>query len=224
MLKAVIFDLDGVIIDSEPLHFETDKLVMRACGHELSDSDFNKYVGTTNALMWAELKEEYLLSRSLEELLEMQSRHKLELLQCFEGGSIPGVRELLKSLKEQNILRGIASSSPRSFIEAVVSKLDLGEYFSEVISGEEVENSKPCPDVFLKMAELLRVNPAECIVIEDSSHGVSAALAAGMKCIGFKNCNSGNQDLSMADAVVASISEIDSRLLKSLQAGRRILL
>lgn len=102
----------------------------------------------------------------------------------------------------------IASSSPRIFIEAVIRKIELIDFFDLWVSGEEVERSKPEPDVFLRTAELLNVLPCDCVVIEDSTNGVIAAKKAGMKCIGFKNPNSGHQDLREAALVVSKISEI----------------
>ena len=93
----------------------------------------------------------------------------------------------------------IASSSPRLFIEAVVEKIGIQQYFTIIVSGEEVERSKPEPDIFLKAARLLNVNPFECLVVEDSKSGTIAAKKAGMKCIGYLNLNSGEQDLSQAD-------------------------
>ena len=90
----------------------------------------------------------------------------------------------------------------------VVSKFELEDYFSCILSGEEVENGKPAPDIYVETAKKLGIVPEECIVIEDSKNGVMAAKEAGMKCIGFKNINSGEQDLSKADYIVNSIVEI----------------
>ena len=103
----------------------------------------------------------------------------------------------------------IASSSPRLFIENVIQKIGVAEYFSIWISGEEVKHSKPEPDIFLKAAELLNVNPQACAVIEDSSSGTIAAKRAGMKCIGYRNLNSGNQDLSQADYIIEEIKSAE---------------
>ena len=121
---------------------------------------------------------------------------------------IDGIRELLAELKALNIPAAIASSSPPVFIKAVLRKFDLLDHFECVVSGEEVERGKPAPDVYLKAAELLGVKPQDCMVLEDARHGVAAAKAAGMKCIGFVNPNSGNQDLSQADYVVHAVSEV----------------
>ena len=110
----------------------------------------------------------------------------------------------------------IASSSPREFIEAVVKKIGIDQYFKILVSGEEIERSKPEPDIFLKAATLLNVSPTECLVVEDSKSGTIAAKKAGMKCIGYQNVNSGNQDLSNADFIVNDIKEIDIRKVSKL--------
>lgn len=208
MIKAFIFDMDGVIIDSEPLHFQTDKMVLRDLGHDIADGELTCFVGVTNPNMWAELIKRYKLDSTVEELLELQSKYKNELFGQGKLQAISGIPELIDDLKGRGIYIGLASSSSREFIEMVLKGLHIYHNFDVVISGEEVENSKPAPDIFLKAAEVLKVAPAECIVLEDSGNGVKAAKAAGMKCIAFKNPNSGNQDLTLADITVGTLENL----------------
>lgn len=207
-MKAVIFDMDGVIIDSEPIHFEVDIQTMKDFGCSISKEELNKYVGTTNEYMFTDIKNKYKLDKSVEEIINY--RCELAKRKVIESDLAPieGIIDLLKNLKEKNIIAAIASSSPRDFIEVVVSKFELEDYFSCILSGEEVENGKPAPDIYVETAKKLGIVPEECIVIEDSKNGVMAAKEAGMKCIGFKNINSGEQDLSKADYIVNSIVEI----------------
>lgn len=208
-MKAVIFDMDGVIIDSEPIHFEVDIETMKDFGCSISKEELNKYVGTTNEYMFNDIKNKYKLDKPVEEIIN----YKCELVKrkVIESDLAPieGIIDLLINLKAKNIPAAIASSSPRDFIEVVVSKFQLEDYFSYILSGEEVENGKPAPDIYVETAKKLGIAPEECIVIEDSKNGVLAAKEAGMKCIGFKNINSGEQDLSMADYIVNSIIEIN---------------
>ncbi len=215
MIKAVIFDMDGVIVDSEPIHFEVDKRVLKKCGLIINNEVLNPYVGVTNPEMWKDLKEKYDLTLSVEELLKSQSELKIEVFNESNIEAIGGIKELLNELMQNEISTAVASSSPRSFIDAILEKIGITEYFSVILSGEEVQRGKPNPDIFLKTAEMLKVNPKECVVIEDSSAGVKAALSAGMKCIGFNNLNSGSQDLSSASAIVDSIRKIDYDFLLS---------
>ncbi|MBP7175178.1 MAG: HAD family hydrolase [Thermoclostridium sp.] len=209
MIKAIIFDMDGVIIDSEPIHFESDQLTMKFFGIEVSHGELNKYVGVANPVMWAELKEKFNLSASVDELLEKQDHFKGFLFNNRKLEPIDGIRNLLAEAQKAGMKIGLASSSGRTFIEMILNRLGIIHYFEVIVSGEEVKNSKPAPDIFLKAAEFLKISPNNCLVIEDSQHGVRAAILAGMTCIGFNNPNSGTQDLSSAHTAVSSITQID---------------
>lgn len=208
MIEAFIFDMDGVIIDSEPLHFEVDIQVMKDFGAAITQEQLEKYVGMTNPEMWTSIREEYRLQQSLSDIIDYQLSNKIQILTSREMEPIDGIRELLADLKRNGIPVGIASSSPPTFIKAVLRKFDLLDTFDCVVSGEEVERGKPAPDVYLRAAELLGVKPDRCMVLEDARHGIAAAKAAGMQCIGFVNPNSGRQDLSAADHVVSAVSEV----------------
>ena len=211
MVEAVIFDMDGVIVDSEPIHFESDKMTMNHYDKVISDEELNNYVGISNPVMWAELHDKYELIASVEELLEKQLFYKKHLIGNTKLEPIEGIRQLLDEIKSCGIRIGLASSSSKEFINFILNNIGLKEYFEVIVSGEDVKRGKPSPDIFLKTAELLKVEPLNCLVIEDSGHGVKAAKLAQMKCIGFNNPNSGKQDLSLADAIVNSIVEIDLR-------------
>jgi HAD superfamily hydrolase (TIGR01509 family) len=208
-MKAVIFDLDGVLIDSEPLHAMADNQLLINSGIHVPDNYFDRFVGVTNREMWGKIKNDYSIILSIEELMELQMPLKLKLLEEMDFKPIQGIIELLEDLKERNIPMAIASSSPRQFIEKVLEKIGVMQYFTILVSGEEVERGKPEPDIFLKAAELLNVEPVACIVIEDSASGTIAAKRAGMKCIGYRNVNSGNQDLSNADLIIYEIKKED---------------
>ncbi|KNY27172.1 HAD family hydrolase [Pseudobacteroides cellulosolvens] len=216
MLKAVIFDMDGVIVDSEPIHFEVDKKVLKKCNLNVNDEILNSYVGIPNPEMWKDLKEKYNLVPSVEELLKLQSEFKIEFLKETKIEAIDGVKGLLNELKQNNIILAVASSSPRFFIETILETIKIRECFNVILSCEEVQRGKPYPDIFLITAEMLKVNPQECIVIEDSTNGVKAALSAGMRCIGYANLNSGLQDLSSASTIVNSICEINYDFMISI--------
>ena len=209
MIEAVIFDMDGVIIDSEPLHFESDKMTMKFYEKEIADDELNNYVGVSNPEMWGELRSKYELVASVEELIEKQFYFKKYLIGDRKLEPISGIREFLEELKSSGIRIGLASSSSREFIELILTNLEVKKFFEVIISGDDVQKSKPAPDIFLKAAKELKVEPLNCLVIEDSSHGVKAAKLANMRCIGFSNPNSGNQDLSLADTIVSSIKEIN---------------
>src|SRR5690606_9589607 len=208
MVKAFIFDMDGVIIDSEPIHLEVDLMTARHFGIPLEEKEIDQYVGMTNPEMWAIIKETHRAAVSVDEIIRVQVEKKIRLLEALEIEPIAGIRELVQELGRHRIIIGLASSSPRAFIEKVLEKFRIRDFFSCVASGEEVPKGKPAPDVYLEAARLLGVPPSACVVLEDSRNGVLAAKRAGMRCIGFQNPNSGRQDLSAADFVVQSIGEI----------------
>lgn len=209
MIKAFIFDMDGVIVDSEPLHFEVSRRIMRDFGLELPDEAFHPYVGITNEQMWTDVIARYSLNTTITEMLKKDFLLKKEVFRDLQP--IKGIPELLTNLKKDGIATGLASSSEREFIEMVLEKLQIRGYFQAIVSGEEVERSKPEPEIFLRAAKLLNVEPADCLVLEDSKHGVEAAKRAGMKCIGYQNPNSGPQDLSRADKIVYTLENLDYR-------------
>lgn len=213
-MQAVIFDMDGVIIDSEPIHFYVDQLVLsNIAGLKVTHQYLERYVGMTNPEMWHTIIREHRLTQTVDELIEHQLSTKLKILSELNVKPINGIPELIQALLDQDIPLGIASSSPRQFIEGVLSKFNIRDAFSVVVSGEEVHNGKPAPDVYIEVAKIIGISPDECVVIEDSRNGVMAAKRAGMKCIGYQNANSGKQDLSFSDYIVGSITEINLDLL-----------
>jgi HAD superfamily hydrolase (TIGR01509 family) len=206
--QAFLFDMDGVIIDSEPIHFAVDIETLKYYGHTVAKEQLEKYVGMTNQEAWDGIRREYGISQTVAEIIDYQLALKIEKIQKLEGGPIDGISPLITELKRRGIRVGLASSSPRVFIEAVLSHFEMLHDFDCIVSGEEVDRGKPAPDVYLEAAKQLGVSPECCVVLEDARNGVAAAKAAGMKCIGFKNLNSGDQDLSQADIVVHHIGDI----------------
>ncbi|MCM3749212.1 HAD family phosphatase [Paenibacillus pasadenensis] len=212
-MQAFLFDMDGVIIDSEPLHFATDIQTVAELGAVIDQEGLEPFVGMTNPEMWKSLRAQFGFTPSIAEIIEIQTKQKLAALHSSQLEPIEGIRDLIDSLRMLGIPAGVASSSPRSFIEAVLGKFGLIDSFSCIVSGEEVPRGKPAPDVYLEAARQLGISPEYCVVLEDSRNGLRAAKAAGMKAIGFRNPNSGNQDLSEADLIVAAIGEIRADLL-----------
>ena len=140
----------------------------------------------------------------------------LEIETLTNEKPIEGVDILIKDLYIKGIKVALASSSPRNHIEAIIKKFNLTDYFHAMVCGEDVKEGKPSPDIFLHTAKIINTLPKECIVIEDSYNGVLSAKAANMKCIGFRNLNSGNQDLSKADMIVTSLKDINIITLSGL--------
>ncbi len=215
MIKAVIFDMDGVILDSEPIHYQVEKAIMNDNGLEFQFEDHTKYVGQTTRDLWDDLCSKYQLPKA-ESLADLDEKHYLDELKSGRIEPISGVKELIISLYEQGYKLIIASSAVRGNIEVVMNEFDLNKYFQGYVSGQDVLKTKPNPDIFLKAAEKIGVSPEHCLVVEDAKHGVAAAKSAGMTCIGFQNLNSGNQDLSEADVIVDKIEEIKIKHIQKL--------
>lgn len=219
MLKSVIFDMDGVIIDSEPEHLRSEQELFKALGIVMAEDDhLEEFVGTTSHYMWGALKNRFSLPQTVEELVksERESYYNFLISRNHTIDLIKGAKELIQDLYKNGVTLAIASSSPMNVIEAVVDMYGIREYFVELVTGDYVERSKPNPDIFLYAARKVESMPEECIVIEDSANGVLAAKRAGMKCIGYKNLNSGNQNLSPADLIINSFNEIDYGKLKDM--------
>lgn len=216
MFRAVLFDMDGVIIDSEPLHMKAFQVSMKDYGLNLTDEYCSQFIGRTDRYMVEVLVDQYKLTDSIDTVLQHKKDTLFKLEQEEAYPPVPYVKELIQNLYHNNIKLAIASSSPMSAIRETAITQGLTDYFEEYVSGTELRNSKPAPDIFLKAAQMLGVDPSECVVIEDSEHGVAAAKAAHMTCIGFYNPNSGNQNLGKADIIVEGFEEIDFNFLQSI--------
>ena len=219
-MKAVIFDMDGVLVNSEPLHFEFERRIAESLGFSMSGEDLKPFVGISNFNFWTILKEQYGLKQDVEWLMENDRIKRLEFFMAWENiVLIPGVEDLLKSLRAAGCKIGLASSSPVKMIDVFLEKTNAGKYFDYILSGFDVEHGKPAPDIFLRTAENLGVKPEDCLVVEDSTNGVKAAAAAGMKCLGFRNPDSGNQDLTKATFILDSFEGIGFNYMKTLFEG-----
>ena len=203
MKKAIIFDMDGVLIDSQPLHFEVDMLVLKQFGYPAKLKEVEKYAGMSNADRWAKYKKDYMLQATETELI---NAHVLALKNLFGSKEdlkpIHGIVPLLNMLKESELKMSVASSSSYDFVHMVLDKLQIAEYFDIVVSGEDMQKSKPAPDIFLATVEKHGCSVEECVVIEDSQNGVLAAKTANIKCVGYINKTSGEQDITKADLII----------------------
>lgn len=209
MITTVIFDMDGVIINSEPAFQQIEKDMFREFGIDMSEEEYMTYVGTNIVEMWTWIAEKHNVKLDIDEVITEEKRRYLTLLHSDQTMEpIDGVLDLIDDLHKANYTLTIASSSSCEIIKSVTDKLQIGDRFIAMVSSDMVENSKPSPDIFIKTAETIKEIPERCLVIEDSENGVLAAKAANMKCIGFRSEHTGQQDLSKADWVVDSIREI----------------
>jgi HAD superfamily hydrolase (TIGR01509 family) len=217
MLRAVLFDMDGVIVDSQPYHFAVEEKIFCEKGIAVTTEESHSFVGMAGDRMWAYVKDKFGLQESIAELMAFDNRIRVDYFASLaDVQPMPGIVELLEELRRSNIKTGLASSSSVEVIDVFISKLGVGEYFQQIVSGDVVQQGKPAPDIFIHTARALQEPAAGCVVIEDSANGVTAAKAAGMKCIGFVSPNSGRQDLSPADLVVDDLRKINVTILTAL--------
>lgn len=207
-IYAVIFDMDGVLIDSEPLYMEQERRSFARYGVSLDKTEMSRFVGTTQRFMWGVIKQEYGLKENLECLMAQHQQHLIQAIHSESLSPMPDVLALLATFKQAGLPCAVASSSPRVLVELILRETRLFSFFNHVICGDDVIQSKPDPEIFLLAANRLGIDPRTCMVIEDSNHGVAAAKNADMFCIGLVNPNSGRQDLSAANFCVHNHDEI----------------
>ena len=209
MGKYILFDMDGVLVNTEPMHFEIWKKILKEKGIDIDYQHYKGCIGSTRNFLYYLIKEGYGVDVSVyTDLPERFSQVKDEMLKEQGIPRIDGAVETIKYLYNKGYEMAVASSSSQDYIESQMKMLGIDKCFKVLFSAENVEKPKPAPDVFLVVAEKLGGKPAECTVVEDSANGSRAAKAAGMTCIGFKNPDSGNQDLSVADKIIYKITEL----------------
>lgn len=215
MLKAVIFDMDGVLINTEPFHYEIWRKTLEKRGLEIDYEHYKGCIGSTVGYLLDIIQDAYGVDfHGDEELVQEMRAIKDQMVEESGIPRIPGVPEMLRRVREKGYIMAVASSSPQIYIERQMKALGVADCFDLLFSGERVENPKPAPDTFLRAAEKLGVQPEECLVVEDSFNGCKAAKAAGMFCVGYYNPDSGDQDLSVADAVIADYEMLDGDMLQ----------
>ncbi len=208
MPKAVIFDMDGVLVNSEPVYDAYHQAIAKRLGIIITEEHERRFRGIPSGTTYKILVEEFGLSVTADELLKEETA---EFCKLFEDGSIPPmphVFDLLRHLKQSGFLIGVATSNYLFNVESILRLNGAAEHVTQISTMESISRPKPAPDVFLHAANALQVAPADCVVFEDSPNGILAAKAAGMKVIGYANPEQAKLDLSNADRIIASFDEI----------------
>jgi HAD superfamily hydrolase (TIGR01509 family) len=206
---AVIFDMDGVLVNSEPFYIEVEQTNFRQLGLEISEEEHQTYQGTATDRMWQLIKERHGIEHQVDELVKMTNSLVTPYFKSLEKmDPMPGVEKLILNLKGKGIPLALASSSYVDVIEIILQKTGLKKYFDVVVSSQMAGASKPEPDIFLLAAQKLGAQPEKCVVIEDSTNGIAAAKRAGMYCIAFAGPGSELQDQTQADLIVKDFGEL----------------
>jgi beta-phosphoglucomutase len=217
-IKAVIYDVDGTMVNSEPLHVEAwDKaLSLHNSGlTNLSDEFRATMAGKKPYVIAEEIVSELNLSTTATDLLREKTALFMQAAESFLVG-MPDVVESVNLLKDNGYTLAIGTSLDRKYLDIVLEKLNIRDQFDVIVTGDQIKNGKPHPETYLTVAAQLELPPAQCLVLEDAQSGIQSAKAAGAWCIAVKNENAVAQNTSEADITISSLSELTKALIDSL--------
>jgi HAD superfamily hydrolase (TIGR01509 family) len=217
MIQTVIFDMDGVIVDTEPVHRYAYYKQFEELDIEVTEAMYTSFTGFSTRNTFQTLKEQFQLTHEVEDLIQRKrnifndafdTKEDLELLD--------GVRTLIEDLHQNGIQLILASSASKVTIDRVFTRFGLHDFFTHIVSGEDFPKSKPHPAIFEHAASLSTAPKENCIVIEDSTNGVRAAKAAGIYCVGYVSEHSKDQHLDEADLVINHFKELTAEVIRTL--------
>lgn len=210
--RAVVFDLDGVLWDGEPLYHEAFNVVLRPFGHTVSQEEYTNIIGHSVEAAWDWVIGHFGLVEPRDEFMRQYDTAVLEMLSA-PVEPLSGVRELIGELHRRRVPVGLASASLRQWVDATIRGLGLEDAFGVTVSASEVEHAKPAPDLYLKAAAGLDVPPEKCVAVEDTAAGLASAKAAGMFGIQTRASSTALPPLAAADLVIETYAEFDFSLV-----------
>ncbi|MBH1960888.1 MAG: HAD family phosphatase [Flavobacteriia bacterium] len=209
-LKAVLFDMDGVIVDTEPLHRKAYFKMFDDLGIKVPEELYTTFTGSSTKKVCNTLIENFGLPHSHEELAAIKRsyfKHYFDTDTDFK--LLPGVKNIIENYYENGLKLILASSAHMNTINWVFEKFELEKYFLGKISGADLQESKPHPEIFITAAEMAGEAKENCMVIEDSTNGIEAAYSAGIFCVAYQSAHSSNQVYDKASLLVSDFSDIE---------------
>ncbi|MHA3787947.1 HAD family hydrolase [Flavobacterium hauense] len=220
MIKAVIFDMDGVVVNTEPIGYRANQELYKSLNITVPDDIYGTFIGNSDKMIVQKLKDLYPIELTHKELLDEKYNYYFNAFDTAEDlAMLPGVKDLIVDLYNNGIKLLLASSASNRKIEKVFTRFGLHQYFDHAISGEDFEESKPNPAIFLEAVAKSGFSKEECIIIEDSTNGIKAAKAAGVFCIGYNSGQTMGQDTSLADMVITDFNQLSYTTIKDIKGN-----
>ena len=222
-IKAIFFDHDGTLVDSEPIHYQLWRDVMAAHGVALAESLYRDcYAGIPTADNAVDLVARFALDATPTALAEAKNLATRRFLEQRAFPLMPGVRAALAQFQRAGMRQAIVTGAGSDGVRTTLRQHSLGDFFETFVSGDDVANSKPAPDCYLFAVRRLGLSPSECVAIEDTEHGVNSAAAAGVRCLAVPNDLSRQHDFGQASAVFADLAAAACWILRDAVADQPI--
>ncbi len=219
MIKAVIYDLDDLMVNSIGLHKKAWNVLFAAYGVNVADIPAeleSKFVGMRVSDILEKIVAYFKVKADLNELYQNRQEIFLKLVES-DLEAMPGLIESLEFCRTNRLKTALATSATKKYYNLVLDKFAIRNYFDAIVCGDDVKKGKPDPETYLVACQKLGLAPADCLVLEDAANGITSAKAAGCKCVAVRNSCTPPQDLGQADVIIDSLNGLNSEIINSLE-------